>query len=84
MIELKTINYLTIQECEELIRVNSIDDFHFTEMVENDSFVCFDCSEDNIQELEESGDFDFPEIMTARPSIVENLTTGEVEYEEDI
>lgn len=35
--------------------------------------------------LEEINEYDcIGEILTARPCMVENLTTGEVEYEEDV
>ena len=52
MLELKTINYIDMEDVCELFGTR-IGDYEFTQMVENDSYVRLYCDDEAVSDLEE-------------------------------
>ena len=52
-IKLETMPVIDYYDCEKIVGVDDLGDFYFTELLENDSYYCLDCSNDRIIDLEE-------------------------------
>lgn len=51
-IKLKTMSVIDYYDCEKIVGINDIGDFYFTNLIENDTYYYFDCSDDRITVLE--------------------------------
>ena len=52
-IKLETKEVIDYYDCEKIVGVDDLGDFYFTNLIENDSYYCLDCSNDRINDLEE-------------------------------
>ena len=51
-IKLKTMSVIDYYDCEKIVGINDFDDFYFTNLIDNDTYYYFDCSDDRITVLE--------------------------------
>ena len=51
-IKLKTMSVIDYYDCEKIVGINDMGDFYFTNLIENDTYYYFDCSDDRITVLE--------------------------------
>lgn len=51
-IKLKTMPVIDYYDCEKIVGINDIGDFYFSDLIENDTYYYFDCSDDRIAVLE--------------------------------
>ena len=56
-IKLETKEVIDYYDCEKIVGVHDLGDFGFTELIENDSYYCLDCSEDYILDLKKEAEY---------------------------